>query len=264
MGLFGSQVAGGPRQRRLRSEIAARVGQASARAPNPGQPVPSREWLEIGGVVSGLLNPTDSSVGALERRPRHDEGYHEGGGCRRRHFAFDVWSDAIEDGVRARVRSFIETMLEEELEAALARPRCGRRKANGNEEAAPPLGGHRHGRRERALTGTFGTTKISVPRARLMGEDGKTREWKSASLRAYQRRTKAADALIAGAYLSGTNTRRVRRALASVFKGKMGKDVVSRAWRRVKGDWMSGTSARPPRSRSSGSFSTDGRARAAR
>jgi integrase len=49
---------------------------------------------------------------------------------------------------------------------------------------------------------------------------------KSASLRAYQRRTKAADALIAGAYLSGTNTRRVRRALAAVFAGPVGKDVV--------------------------------------
>jgi hypothetical protein len=40
-----------------------------------------------------------------------------------------------------------------------------------------------------------------VPRARVVGEDGKTREWKSKSLRAYQRRTKGADALIAGAYL---------------------------------------------------------------
>ena len=35
------------------------------------------------------------------------------------------------------------------------------------------------------------------PRARLMGDNGKTREWKSQSLPAYQRRTKAADALIA-------------------------------------------------------------------
>ena len=40
------------------------------------------------GVVSGLFNPNDSGVGALERRPRHDEGYHEGGGCGRRSFAF--------------------------------------------------------------------------------------------------------------------------------------------------------------------------------
>ena len=40
------------------------------------------------GVVSGLFNPNDFGVGALERRPRHDEGYHEGGGCGRRSFAF--------------------------------------------------------------------------------------------------------------------------------------------------------------------------------
>jgi transposase-like protein len=56
-------------------------------------------------------------------------------------------------------------------------------------------------------------------------------------LRAYQRRTKAADALIAGAYLAGTNTRRVRRALHAVFAGAVGKDVVSRTWRKVKSDW---------------------------
>ena len=70
-----------------------------------------------------------------------------------------------------------------------------------------------------------------------MGADGETSEWKSASLRAYQRRTRAADALIAGAYLSGTNTRRIRRALAAAFAGPVGKDVVSRTWRKVKGDW---------------------------
>jgi len=54
---------------------------------------------------------------------------------------------------------------------------------------------------------------------------------------AYQRRTRAADALIASAYLSGTNTRRVRRALAALFRGAVGKDTVSRIWRKVKGDW---------------------------
>ena len=150
---------------------------------------------------------------------------------------FDNWFDAIEDGVRDRVRGFIGTILEEELDAALSRPRYGRRKANGNEDAAALVVGCRHGHRKRTLTGTFGKTEISVPRARIKSEDGKTIEWKSKSLRAYQRRTKAADALIAGAYLAGTNTRRVRRALKSVFAGAVGKDVVSRTWRKVKGDW---------------------------
>jgi transposase-like protein len=149
---------------------------------------------------------------------------------------FDNWIDAIEDGVRSRVPGFIETMLEEELSQALARPRYGRRRA-GETGDGPVVSGVRNGHRERSLTGTFGKTRIAVPRARLTSEDGGTREWRSASLRAYQRRTQAADALIASAYLSGTNTRRVRRALAAVFAAPVGKDVVSRTWRKVQGDW---------------------------
>src|SRR5271166_5920763 len=97
--------------------------------------------------------------------------------------------------------------------------------------------GYRNGSRTRTLTGTFGKTAITVPRARLQGADGATTEWKSKALRAYQRRTKAADALIASAYLSGTNTRRVRRALAALFGGAVGKDTVSRVWRKVQTDW---------------------------
>jgi putative transposase len=85
--------------------------------------------------------------------------------------------------------------------------------------------------------GTFGRVEIKIPRARLTGADGKTSEWKSKTPPAYQRRAQAADALIAGAYLVGTNTRRVRRALAALFGGAVGKDVVSRVWRRVQGDW---------------------------
>jgi transposase-like protein len=69
---------------------------------------------------------------------------------------------------------------------------------------------HRHGSRTRSLTGTFGPIEIAVPRARLNTPEGRTTEWKSQALRAYQRRTLAADALIASTYLAGTNTRRVR------------------------------------------------------
>jgi putative transposase len=36
---------------------------------------------------------------------------------------FDSWVDGIEEGVRSRVRGFIETLLEEELAQAFARPR---------------------------------------------------------------------------------------------------------------------------------------------
>ncbi len=150
---------------------------------------------------------------------------------------FDSWFDPIEDGLRAKVRGFIETMIEEELTTALSRPRYGRRPAQQDGGAASaPIMGHRDGHRVRRLTGTFGPTEIAVPRARL-GEVGSTSEWKSAGLRAYQRRTRAADALIAATYLAGTNTRRVRRALAAVFAEGVGKDVVSRVWRKVKTDW---------------------------
>ena len=150
---------------------------------------------------------------------------------------FDDWFDPIETGIRGRIRGLIEAMIEEELETVLSRPRYGRRAKDGGEEIAAGIAGHRHGRRTRTLSGTFGKTEITVPRARLVGADGKTTEWRSKALRAYQRRTVAADALIASAYLSGTNTRRVRRALAALFGGAIGKDTVSRVWRKVQGDW---------------------------
>jgi transposase-like protein len=79
--------------------------------------------------------------------------------------------------------------------------------------------------------------EIAVPRARLHARDGSTHEWRSAVLPRYARRTRQAEALIASAYLAGTNTRRVQRALAALFRGAVGKDVVSRAWRKVKADW---------------------------
>jgi len=149
---------------------------------------------------------------------------------------FDNWFDPIETEVRARSRQFIEELIRGELDAALARPRYGRGKMAGN-KAMAEVTGHRHGSRTRSLTGTFGPIEIAVPRARLTKPEGGTAEWKSQTLRAYQRRTLAADALIASSYLAGTNTRRVRRALAALFGGTVGKDTVSRTWRKVKSDW---------------------------
>jgi putative transposase len=150
----------------------------------------------------------------------------------------DDWFDPIEAGLRERVREFIEEMIREELDEVLARPRYGRRRKMCANDAEPqPVVGHRHGSRERSLTGTFGKTRIAVPRARLEQPDGTTTEWRSGTFRTYQRRTLAADALIAGSYLAGTNTRRVRRALSALFAGSVGKDTVSRVWRKVKSDW---------------------------
>ncbi len=148
---------------------------------------------------------------------------------------FDNWFDPIESGVRDRVRGFIEELIRCELDEALARPRYARAKDADSRPAN--IVGHRHGSRTRSLTGSFGKTEIAVPRARLQTSDGRTTEWHSKALRTYQRRTLTADALIAGAYFAGTNTRRVRRALAALFRGAVSKDIVSRVWRKIKGDW---------------------------
>ena len=86
----------------------------------------------------------------------------------------------------------------------------------------------------------------------MIDDAGKASEWCSQGLRRYQRLTKKVEALIAGTYLAGTNTRRVRRALAALFKGAIGKDTVSRVWRRVKTDWEAWSSARLARTTSSG------------
>jgi putative transposase len=143
-------------------------------------------------------------------------------------FAGSDWFDPLEEAVRSQVRALIEQLLEEELEAALGR---------GRYERGAISNGRRHGHRPRQLVTTFGPLDLSVPRARLRDEVGE-QEWKSALLPAYQRLSRRAEALIAEAYLAGMNTRRVRRALAKLFEGHVGKDVVSRAWQRTRAAWQ--------------------------
>jgi len=154
------------------------------------------------------------------------------------------WQDSIEACVRTEIRGFIEEILEVELLKALGRRRYERAGAPkplpggaSGSDTEPWVVGHRNGHRDRQLIGTFGATTVSVPRARLESVEGGTTEWKSKTLSAYRRRTKEVDALIAGSYLAGTNTRRVGRALASLFRGSVSKDTVSRVWRKIKGDW---------------------------
>ena len=142
-------------------------------------------------------------------------------------FAGSDWFDPLEEAVRGQVRAFIEQLLEEELEAALGR---------GRYERGAISNGRRHGHRPRQLVTTFGPLSLSVPRARLHDEAGE-QEWKSALLPAYKRLSRRAEALIAEAYLAGMNSRRVRRALAKLFEGHIGKDIVSRAWQRTRAAW---------------------------
>jgi transposase-like protein len=139
------------------------------------------------------------------------------------------WFDPLEAGVRQQIRRFIEELLEEEVAAALQR---------GRYERVEGAAGYRNGHRDRQLVGTFGPVSVSVPRARVRTTTGVLEEWHSRVLPAYKRLTRQAEALIAGAYLSGTNTRRVRRALAALFGGMVGKDTVSRVWRKLRADWQ--------------------------
>jgi transposase-like protein len=134
----------------------------------------------------------------------------------------------IEERLRMNLRATIEAVFGEELAGCLGRLRCDR--------GDGPAKGCRHGQRERQFTGTFGTETVRVPRARIGEGRGKVTEWRSKALPRDQRLTKTAGALIAAVCLSGTNTRRVTRALFGLFGGAVSKDVVSRAWRKVKVD----------------------------
>ncbi len=124
-------------------------------------------------------------------------------------YSGEDWFDPLEDAIRFRVRSFIEALVEEEAQAALG----GRERYQRN--GTPK--GYRNGHRQRQLVGTFGAVTVSLPRARLFDEDGLEKEWKSHTVQVYKRLTKRAEAIIANTYLAGTNTRRVRRALAGLF-----------------------------------------------
>ena len=137
---------------------------------------------------------------------------------------------ALEELMRERIRTTIESIVDEELAAALGATRSQR--------SSPVRVGYRHGKRSRTLTTSLGPTTIAMPRARLEGEDGRCREWHSAIIPRYQRRTERVDEAILGVYLSGTNTRRLRGALAPLLRGApLSKDAVSRLVGRLREDF---------------------------
>lgn len=140
----------------------------------------------------------------------------------------DDWIDPLETALREGVHHYLRELLELEVTTALGRLRYGRQ---------AQAKGQRNGHRTRELIGTMGRMRIEVPRARVADDEGNLREFNSALLPKYQRLTPKAWGLIASAYLAGVNTRRVRRALGSLFGGAVSKDTVSRAWRKVQTDF---------------------------
>ncbi|MGC1811611.1 MAG: transposase, partial [Candidatus Binataceae bacterium] len=104
----------------------------------------------------------------------------------------------LEELMRGRIRATIESLVDEELEAALGAARSQR--------VGAVRAGYRHGQRERTLSTSLGPTTIAMPRARIEDDDGRRREWRSQLIPRYQRRTERVDEAILGVYLSGTNT----------------------------------------------------------
>jgi len=126
----------------------------------------------------------------------------------------------LEAAIRERVREIIEMVLEEEVEAAL-----GARRSQRVAERC----GYRHGRKPRRLTLRTGAVSLRVPRGRLIRPDGGEREWHSQLVPRYRRSSQEVEQSVLGVYLSGTNTRRIRGALAPLLSGAaLSKSAVSR------------------------------------
>jgi putative transposase len=137
--------------------------------------------------------------------------------------------DTIELRMRERIRATIEEIVEEELAAALGA---------GPSSRVEGRRGSRHGSRERTLTTTLGPATFEMPRARLVVADGAGKEWRSETIRRYERRTARLDEAILGVYLCGANTRRIRGALAPLLRGgPLSKDAVSRLVGRLAQDF---------------------------
>lgn len=141
--------------------------------------------------------------------------------------------DPLTEAIRREIRWVVETILREELQAALG--------AKAYERIAQRCG-YRNGSEERQLTTSLGKTTLAVPRGRLFshrdpegGPQGKTTEWHSSLLPRYARRAKAVDNAILGLYLGGVNTRRIKVALKPLLRdAPLSKSTISRLVARLK------------------------------
>jgi putative transposase len=121
--------------------------------------------------------------------------------------------------IHEHVRQAIEVAVGEELALALgAQPyerKDGRR-------------GYRNGQKTRTVTGPTGPLPLTLPRATIFGPGG-VREWQSTIVPRYARRAGEVNAAVVATYLAGTNTRRIRGALAPLLKGApLSRSAVSR------------------------------------
>jgi transposase-like protein len=128
--------------------------------------------------------------------------------------------DPLSAALRGELRTLVERLVREELIEALGAERYQR---------APERRGYQHSPRERTITTGLGPVTLTVPRGRMFTPEGGSEEWQGVLLPRYARRTREVDAALAGLYLSGTNTRRVKLALKPLLKdAPLSKSAVSR------------------------------------
>jgi transposase-like protein len=133
--------------------------------------------------------------------------------------------DPLSEGIRARIRGFIEEMMNEELDAVLGA---------GRYERTEGRRGHRNGSKPRTLTTSFGKTTFERPRAVLF-EGDKEVEHVSMIVDRYRRRSREVDAALLGMYFGGVNTRKVKQAVRPLLKNApLSKSAISRLIQRLK------------------------------
>jgi putative transposase len=131
--------------------------------------------------------------------------------------------------IHQAVRKTIEQAVDEELRATLGAAPYERRAERS---------GYRNGAKSRTLTGPTGPVELTLPRGRLTKDDGGTEEWRSTVVPRYQRRMREVNEAVAGVYLSGGNTRRIRGALRPLLKNApLSKSAVSRIVTTLRGEW---------------------------
>lgn len=128
--------------------------------------------------------------------------------------------------LRQWMRETLQRLMEVELDSVLGVGRYARGTRTG----------YRHARRPRTITTSVGPTAVEVPRARLFDRLGQaTKEWTTTVLPRYARRTRVVDETIMGAYLAGTNTRRVAGALRPLLgAAPISRSAVSRVMRTLR------------------------------
>jgi putative transposase len=127
---------------------------------------------------------------------------------------------ALGELIHAQVRAAIELAVHEELALALGAERYERR---------DDRRGYRNGVKTRTLSGPTGPLRLTLPRGTVAGPGGRHVEWISTIVPRYERRLPEVNEAIVATYLAGSNTRRIRGALAPLLKAApLSKSAVSR------------------------------------